>query len=235
MSLHFENKLSDVPNQRVALFVDVAAMRAQASRSFNSNQFNIDYSFMMKELSATIGSINLVEMFITINRYDRKDSADNFMKHAQRLGCHVHMCTTFRNERISKSDPLASEKLAEYAGQLIQTSEDGWTIIGGAKPKITTKIDMAAAIVAAAMSDRFDCIILGTTDSIFANIIARYITPRGINCGIVFIQNEDRPEFIDRTISGEFLSMFNFRLRFDNADIINHQERNDIDTESVDD
>lgn len=222
--IHFENKLDRKPNQRVALFIDVAAMRAQAARSFNSNQFNIDYSYIIKEIAASLGSVNLVEMFITITRYDRKDSADSFIKHAQSLGAHVHMCTTFRNERISKSDPCASEKLAEYAGQTIQISDDGWTIIGGAKPKITTKIDMTAAIVAAAISGRFDCIVLGTTDSIFSNIIERYVSPIGINCGIVFIQQEEHPEFIDRTINSEFLNLFNFRLRFDNEGCIKHNE-----------
>jgi len=225
--LHFENKLDKKPNQRIALFIDVAAMRAQASRSFNSNQFNIDYSYIIKEIAASLGSVNLVEMFITITRYDRKDSADSFIKHAQSLGVHVHMCTAFRNERINKNDPHASEKLAEYAGQIIQVGEDGWTIIGGAKPKITTKTDMAAAIVAAATSGRFDCIVLGTTDSIFSNIIERYILPIGMNCGIVFIQQEEHPEFIDRTINSEFLNLFNFRLRFDNEGCIKHNESSD--------
>jgi hypothetical protein len=234
MTLHFENRLDNKPNQKIAIFLDVAAIRAQAARSFGSNQFNIDYSYMVKSIAEQLGSINLIEMFITIIRYDRKDNLDNFLRHARKLGILTHICTTFRNERILKSDPEASSKLAGYAGSLIQTDDEGWTVIGGAKPKITTKVDMAAAISAAAHSGRFDCIILGTTDSIFSSVISRHVIPLGINCGIVFIQNDDRPEFIDRTINGEFLSMFNYKLRFDNETIINHRETNESSIELED-
>jgi hypothetical protein len=227
MTLHFENQLNSNPNQKIAMFLDVAAIRAQTARSFGSNQFNIDYSYMIKSIAEKLGSVNLVEMFITITRYDKKDNLDNFLRYAHKLGISTHVCTTFRNERILKSDPESSKKLAEYAGQLIKIDDEGWTVIGGAKPKITTKIDMAAAISAAAHSGRFDCIIVGTTDSIFANVITRHIRFLGINSGIVFIQNEDRPELMDRTISGDFLSLFNFKLRFDNETIINHRETNE--------
>lgn len=234
MTLHFENKLGNIPDQRTAIFIDVAALRAQAAHSFGSNQFNIDYSYMFNEIGLSVGPISLVEMFITLSQYDKRDSADVFIKHAQRLGAHVHMCTTFRHEKILKSDPKASEKLAAFAGQQIITDINGWTIPGGARPKITTKVDMAAAITAAALSGRFDCIVFGTTDSIFSNIISRYLSPNGINSAILFIQHSDKPEFTDRTISGEFISMFNFRLRFDNDSIINHQYKQEQESTTQD-
>jgi hypothetical protein len=74
---------------------------------------------------------------------------------------------------------------------------------------------MAAAIAAAATSNKFDCMVLGISDSIFAPIIRRYIAESILSCGIIFIQEQQQPTREQYILSTDFLSLFNHWLRFD--------------------
>jgi len=213
-SLQFTHAMDLDPSMRVCVLIDVTALRAQISRSLNINNFTVDFGSMIRSIADKLGPITNVDFYLSTYDVNKMEILHKFARYVEALGANAHICTQVRNEFISNDDPNAKHLLDGAPSADIGAVDNGWIIRGGGRPKVTAKLEMAAAIAAAACSGRYDCIVLGTNDSIFIPVIRRYILARSINCGVIFIQNEERPEPNAWTLGMEFLNLFHYRLRF---------------------
>jgi uncharacterized LabA/DUF88 family protein len=213
--LKFQLNIDNEPALRLCVLFDVSSMRSQISRSIGIKRFNINFSLMLQFISEVLGPIINTQFFLFSHEPHMLPALNKLANYIKAIGANVEICSYTKTEFISQYDPRHESIIQQVTanGDFVEEINNGW-LIHSHNIKNTSKVEMAAAIAEASLSNRYDCIVLGTNDAVFIPVVRKFILNRNLNCGIIFIQNEEQPTLDTRTISSDFINLFHYRLRF---------------------